>query len=279
MSGGLLSTDGEFEYGIHHQDYKINQLSIAGVKLDYLHLPQTAAKEKQVAEEAKSSVRELANKPTVTTEIQHLKITDSDFGFINKDEPNAYRVFISHTDLDVQNFSNQFVKGPAPFKLTGRFMGSGATLITGTFRPEKKGPDFDLNIAIDHTDMRPMSPLFRAYGNFTIKSGFFSFYSQLRVKGKDVNGYVKPLFKEMKVTDKRTRNEKSVFHKLYVGIVNTLSELLENPQKKVATQVHISGPQAGPHMNTWEAIENLVQNAFFRSILPGFTNSIPPFER
>jgi Domain of Unknown Function (DUF748) len=279
VTGGLLSTAGHFEYGIKDQIYRLGELSITDVKVDFIHPPRTPSRVQHVAKEAAKTAKRLANQPTVTTEIKHLAISDSDFGFVNKAASAPYRVFISHTDLQVENFSNQFLKGPARFKLTGRFMGSGATQITGVFRPEKQGPDFDLNIAIEHTEMRPMSPLFRAYGNFAIQSGFFSFYSQLSVKGKAVNGYVKPLFKNMQVTDKRTKNEKSLFHKVYVGILKALSELLENPQEKVATRVHISGSQESPHLNTLQAIENLIRNAFFKSILPGFSKSIHLSER
>ena len=39
-------------------------------------------------------------------------------------------------------------------KLTGAFMGTGNTVVSGTFRPEGKSPDFDLDIKIEKTQMR-----------------------------------------------------------------------------------------------------------------------------
>lgn len=279
VTGGILTTDGNLEYGVRNQTYKLRELAIDGVKLDYVHLDATAEAEKQTAKQAARSARELSNKPTVTTEIARLKITNGDFGLVNKAADPKYRIFLSDTDLSVENFSNQFTKGPAKFELTGKFMGSGSSRITGAFRPEKNGPDFDLKVAIERTRMKPMSDLFRAYGNFAIEAGLFSFYSELAVKNGAVKGYVKPLFKDMKVTDKRTKHEKSLFHKLYVGIVGAISELLENPQKKVATKADISGALENPHTSTWQVIERLIQNAFFKSILPGFSESIPSSEK
>ncbi len=36
-------------------------------------------------------------------------------------------------------------------------MGSGPTQVQATFRPESKGPDLDLTLSIENTDMRRMN--------------------------------------------------------------------------------------------------------------------------
>jgi hypothetical protein len=47
--------------------------------------------------------------------------------------------------------------------------------------------------------------------------------------------------------------------------------LLQNrPRNEVATQTDISGELDSPEVSTWQIIGNLVQNAFFNAILPGF---------
>lgn len=200
---------------------------------------------------------------------------NGEFGFVNEAADQRYRLLISDTEFFIRNFSNQFVKGAAEFGLRGKFMGTGKTLVTGVFRPEKKGPDFRLDVSIENTAMKPMSDLFRAYGNFEIEEGLFFFYSELRVEVDKINGYVKPMFQDMKVTDNRNEEERSIFHKLYIGILRGLTELLENPQDRVATQADISGPLEDPSASTWQIIQRLVQNAFFKSILPGFSENIP----
>jgi hypothetical protein len=275
VSGGFLSTSGTIEYGIDNQIYLLHDLTLEGPRVDFVHAAETAPKEKEMAGKAAEKAKELSNEPTVTTEIRNLKIVNGEFGFANQATDPKYRLFISDTEFFIRNFSNQFVKGPAEFGLMGKFMGTGKTLITGVFRPEKNGPDFSLEVTIENTEMKPMSDLFRAYGNFAIEKGLFSFYSELKVEVDRINGYVKPMFRDMKVTDKRTKSERSIFHKLYVGIVKGLTELLENPQERVATEASISGPLEDPRANTWEIIQRLVQNAFLKSILPGFSKSIP----
>jgi len=155
-------------------------------------------------------------------------------------------------------------------------MGTGDTVITGTFRPETKNPDFDVNIAIENTQMPSMSDLFRAYGNFDIKSGLFSFYSEVRVKNNMVTGYVKPLFENMKVYDRsQYKKEEGVLHKAYVGLINGASKLLKNrPNREVATKTDISGPIENPKTSTGQVILNLIRNAFIKAILPGFEKEV-----
>ena len=116
-----------------------------------------------------------------------------------------------------------------------------------------------------------MSDLFRAYGNFDIRQGLFSFYTELTIKNNMINGYVKPLFKDLEVDDLRTGKQKNLFHRTYIAIVKGLTKLLENPEtKQVATEATISGPVGGKKTNTWQVIVNLIRNAFIQAILPGF---------
>lgn len=205
-----------------------------------------------------------------------MDISNSTFGYINKASDPNYRVFISQVTGAMTNFSNHFEEGPAVAQLKGKFMGTGATTATATFRSEKKSPDFNLNLAIVDTRMPPMSDLFRAYGNFDIRQGLFSLFAELTIRNNMINGYVKPLFKDLEVDDLRTEKQRNLFHRTYIAIVRGLSKLLENPKtKQVATEATISGPVSeGKKTSTWQVIVNLVRNAFVQAILPGFEREV-----
>jgi hypothetical protein len=154
-------------------------------------------------------------------------------------------------------------------------MGSGQAQAAATFRPEDKGPDFDLEVRIEDTDMTTMNDMLRAYGKFDVVRGLFSFYTELKVKHQTVDGYIKPLFRELKAYDKRQDAEKSVFRKLYEKLVGGVSTLLQNwtPRREVATKTEVHGDlqgAGGTKVDTGAALVNLVRNAFFRAILPGF---------
>ena len=157
----------------------------------------------------------------------------------------------------------------------GLFMGKGKATASATFRPEAKGPDFDLKVAIEDTPLVTMNDLLRAYGKFDVTAGVFSFFTELSVRNNHIEGYVKPLFRDMQVYDKRQDAEKSFFRKTYEKLVGGISKLLENPPRdEVATKADISGPVQNPNSNTWQVIGRLIQNAFFKAILPGFDEQL-----
>jgi hypothetical protein len=123
--------------------------------------------------------------------------------------------------------------------------------------------------------MTKMNDMLRAYGKFDVVAGKFSFYSELRVKNGQINGYVKPLFQDMQVYDKRQDAEKSAFKKLYEKLVGGISKLLENKERdEVATKANISGPVSNPNSSTLQVIGKLIENAFIRAILPGFDEQL-----
>jgi hypothetical protein len=273
VSKGTLSAMGNVEYAPAQKILDLKTLDIQEVNINYLRLPQTTETEKQRLQKAVEKAEELSNEPTTKIRVDTLTIKGA-MGYINRTTEPNYRLFIDDVTVTVSNFSNQFAEGEATLEMAGKFMGSGDTVVKGTFRPESKQPDFDLDIAIVETQMPPMSNLFRAYGNFDIKAGLFSFFSELRIKGGEIDGYVKPLFKNMEVYDRRSEQEKSLFQKLYIAVVRGITGLLENPRQEVATRTDISGPVTGPETDTFETVINLIRNAFIQSILPGFEEEV-----
>jgi len=90
-----------------------------------------------------------------------------------------------------------------------------------------------------------------------------------------VDGYVKPLFREVDVYDVRQDKKKNIFRQLYEGILGGLSWLLENrPRDQVATSTRISGRLSNPETSTLDVVVGLIQNAYFQAILPGLERSI-----
>ena len=116
-----------------------------------------------------------------------------------------------------------------------------------------------------------MNDLLRAHGNFDVTGGRFSMYTEISVKNRQMSGYVKPLFQDMTVYDARQDRDKSVLRKAYEGVVGGVARVLQNrPREEVATRIELSGRLENPNAGIIETIVGLVQNAFFKAILPGF---------
>jgi Domain of Unknown Function (DUF748) len=271
---GVLGADGSFEYARQGTTVRIKELDLHNVVADYIH-DAPEAPIKKVAKEVGKTAREHSNEPTFEVRLDQVRVNDGQLGYVNRAAKPEYHVFFSQANLNIENFSNHLKDGVARGRAEGKFMGSGPSVIDLAFRPESKGPDFNITMSIENTDMRAMNNLFRAYGNFDVVGGKFSFYSDLKVRQGKVGGYVKPLFRDMDVYDRRQDREKSLFRKLYEGLIGGISSLLTNaPREEVATKTTLSGDIEAPQTSTWETIGRLIQNAFFRAILPGFDREV-----
>ena len=271
---GVVSAAGFTEYTPDVARMILQKVTLDGIDADYIHQVPSAPPE-EITKKVGQTARKYSNEPTLEFKVDELEVRNSQLGIVNRAEKPPYRVFFTDVTIEIQNFSNQLKDGVARGKAKAKFMGSGPSQIEFVFRPENKGPDFNLILAIDNTDMRTMNDLFRAYGNFDVVAGMFSFYSEIKVRQGKIDGYVKPLFRDIKVYDQRQDREKSVFRKLYEGLVGGIAGLLQNrPREEVATQTSISGDIESPQTSTWETVLRLIQNAFFKAILPGFEKEV-----
>ena len=271
LKRGVLSAVGMIEYAPDVKIVHLRQATLNRLQADYIHTAQTKEVEKRRVEKVKQVAREVSNAPGILVRADQLRMVQGTLGLVNRAARPEYRLFLEDAEVHLQNFSNQLTEGTAVAKVTGRFMGTGRTVVGANFRPETQGPDFALAAAIEDTDMRALNPLLRAYGKFDVAQGVFSMYTEIRVKNGAVQGYVKPLLRELDVYNTRQDQAKGPFQKLYEAVVGGVTEILENfPRDEVATQVDLSGPLENPQASTWQALVNLIQNAFFRAILPGF---------
>ena len=272
VRGGTLSAESRVEYAAEFQDVELRTLEVTSLDADYTYRAAGPKPERVAVKTAKEAAEQIANEPETRVRAERIHVTGA-IGLVNQSAPQPYRVYFSDVDLVVENFSNHFSEGPATAHGTAQFLGSGRTAISGTFRPEDNGPDFDLFVRIEDTDMRQMNDILRAHGKFDVARGLFSLYSELRVRNRQVTGYMKPLFRDVQVYERRQDVEKSALRKLYEKIVGGLSTLLENrtPREEVATKASIHGRREGDTMlSTGQAILNVIRNAFFDAILPGF---------
>jgi hypothetical protein len=268
---GTLSAAGDLEYAPTVRLVHLRQLTIDRLRADYLHTAQTAVVEKRRVQQVQQAAQEVSNAPGILLRADQVRLTHSTLGFVNRAARPDYRLFLEGAEVDVHNFSNQLTEGTAVAKVTGKFMGSGRTVVGASFRPETQGPDFALAASIEHTKMPALNPLLRAYGKLDVVGGFSSVYTEMRVQNRAVQGYVKPLIRELDVYDTQQDQAKGLFQQLYEAAAGGVSALLENfPRDEVATKADIAGPLENPQASTWQVVVTLIQNAFFQAILPGF---------
>jgi hypothetical protein len=268
---GVLSTKGHIEYSPVIKQAILSHVMLENVGVDYVHSAQTKDAEKNVARTTAQTAENLTNHPEWLLRIDQGKILNSEIGFVNEAVSPRYRIYMSEANIGLDNFSNRLSEGTAYFKMTGKFMGSGLTQVSATFRPERESPDFDLQMRMVNTRMRSLNDVLRAYGGVDVVNGVFSFFTELTVTKGSIKGYVKPLFKDVDVYDPGQDQDKALLQQLYEGVVGGTLTVFENtPRNEVATKAELSGPVKSPTMSTWQVLAGLIENAFFKAILPGF---------
>ena len=275
VQGGTLDARGRVEYGPTIKLVDLEQAVIRNVRVDYVHTRKDAGVAPRAAMKTESALGQAAQRSDLILRVEDFRIVGADVGLVNKTATPEFRLFLRDTELRVRNVSNQLNEGIGRIEMRGKFMGSGATLVVANLRPDQRGADFDADIKIENTDMTTMNDILRAYGKFDVAGGNFSFFSELRVKNGHLNGYIKPLFKDVKAYDPEQDRDKGFGRRLYERMISGVFKVLQNrPRKEVATKIDISGSLEGPSGSTLQAIGRLLQNAFFAAILPGFDRQV-----
>jgi hypothetical protein len=280
LSAGTFGGGGQVEYAPEVTILDLDEVRVDGLRGDYTYRKRTAEPVKQAAAKTAEAAGEVSNKPDVLLKAKRISASGATVGFVNADATPRYRVFLADTDLVIENFTNQRTEGTATARLDGRFMGSGVARVRATFRPETHGPDFDVDARIENTDLKALNDLLRAHAKVDVASGVFSVYSEVGVKAGTIKGYVKPLFRDLDVYSPEQDEEKSFGAKLKEKAADLVGKLLRNrPREEVATVVPIEGQVKDPKASTWDTLIGLVQNAFFKAILPGFEREVRGLRR
>jgi hypothetical protein len=285
LAGGILAADGDLETSPSVRNLRLSKLSLADVKLDYVQGKAGSAEPRAPATPPTASVAAKSKGPPSSDpewaiRLDQALISSSEFGFVNREKDPGYRAYFSRLEGSILGLGNRASGARARYDLRGRFLGSGETHLTGSFREGASSPDFDLNLRIESTDMTLMNDLLRSYGKFDVVAGSFSFYSELKAQDGRIEGYVKPLFKGMDVYDRRQDRDKSAFRKVYEMLVGGVAGLLKNRERKqVVTVATVSGRLDQPDTSGWQIAVRLIGNAFFQSILPGFDRELGALPR
>ena len=270
-TGGLLSAKGTLEYTPKTQKAHLTEVQFEDLRVDYVTSTATKAQEEAHAKQALQLAKDVRNSPQVVVQVDSLRLSRSQIGFIDEAAKPPYRLFMSDVSLKLTNLSNQANQGRSEFHAQGAFMGSGKTMLSGGFLPTAKPANFAIQLRLEDAKLTDLNKFLLAHTGVDVADGLFSVYTELTVKGGRVEGYLKPLVKNLRVFDKQKDRAKPLGKRVEIHVVQWLATLFKNrSSKQVATITRISGSTSDPKLSEWEAIRKLLGNGLFRAILPGF---------
>jgi len=135
-------------------------------------------------------------------------------------------------------------------------------------------PAFDLSAEIRGANLVLLNDFFKAYGKFDVSRGSFGLYTEFAATGGKFKGYVKPIIKDLKVKGLEDRND-NFFQKAKETVVDAAAFVLKNHKKEqLATKIPVEGTFSNPSVDSWEAVWEVLRNAFIEALMPSIDNEI-----
>ncbi len=269
--GGFLSVNGAMEYTPEAQTAHLTEVLLENLQVDYVTSKATEAVEKARGKQLLKAAKSVRNAPQLLLQVDTLRLMNSQIGFVNKGGDPPYRLFMSDADLTLKNLSNHSDLGRSTFRGQGAFLGSGHTVVSGGFLSTAKAADFDLHLKMKDARLPDLNRFLLSYAGVDVAEGRFSVFSELTVKNGRIEGYIKPLIKNLKIYDKKKDQGKRFGKRVEMHLLQFLAYVFKNRStQEVAAVVRISGPTSAPGTDEWEVIRRLLANGFARAVLPGF---------
>jgi hypothetical protein len=193
-----------------------------------------------------------------------------------------FRAFASKPPLDlpltnleasVENLTNvrdDISPMAATVKATGLALGHAKLEYEMKIDPFSYKPTFQLALRLLGLDVTKLNDLANAYGGVDFEDGWFNLVVELNGQEGQLDGYVKPLFRHLKVFNPiRDAQKDNPIQYFWEAIVGAAAEILKNqPRDQVATLIPVTGDVTSPNQDILATIGNVLRNAFIRAYLP-----------
>ncbi|MBC8107077.1 MAG: DUF748 domain-containing protein [Anaerolineae bacterium] len=205
--------------------------------------------------------------------INSVKIHDGSVHFRTFTSEEPVDVYLSQLEASIDNLTNirdEIAPLITTITATGLAMDQAKFEYQMRMNPFSYRPTFHMAVRLLGLDVTKTNNLARAYGAFDFESGWFDLVIEMDVKEGLVEGYVKPLFRNLKVFSLRKDiREDNVLELFWEAMVGVATNLLKNPPRdQLATLVPFRGDMSGPQTDVLAAIGNVLRNAFIRAYLP-----------
>jgi hypothetical protein len=119
-----------------------------------------------------------------------------------------------------------------------------------------------------------LNSFFDGYASVDVKSGVFEMYTEMAAANGNFTGYVKPLFKDMRILDLK-KDAKKPLKLLWEGVVEGLTQLLTNHSTgQLGTKILLSGTFDNPKEDILSTIGGILKNAFIKALQPGIEGTV-----
>lgn len=203
--------------------------------------------------------------------ISNITLNDGRIAFRNFDSTPPVNIQLTELHAEVTNLTNiagQDGKRVADLKLNAKLLNSASMEMDAQFDPFVSN-DFLISLKTESVSLPLLNDFAQAYASFDFRAGTGEVISELKASGGRLNGYVKPLFKDVDILDWEqdvVKDDDGVFQLSWEGLSGGLAGLFtNNSSDKVATQINITGSLDNPEISAFDAIIEALKNAFIEA--------------
>jgi len=180
---------------------------------------------------------------------------------------------------EIRNIRNVEEKSntlPSPVIASGDVPGYGGTMnFSANMNLLKKVPDLDYNLRFSNLQLVKLNELARAYANVDFERGTLSVYSEMAMLNGKLNGYLKPLTKDMQIFKLNEHENRSVGKFFTELIAQGGTAILKNQKHdQVATRIPLNGTVDNIETFVWPTIFGVLRNAYIEAFKGEFDNNI-----
>ncbi|SFC36047.1 protein of unknown function [Parapedobacter composti] len=208
--------------------------------------------------------------------VNRFEVRNGSIRYIDSNTSPIVDIALEKAHIVAENLKNTARKGEKlPSNLQAEAQAYGGTLtLYMELDALARRPTFDLTAEIEGANLPELNDFFIAYGKFDVSQGTFGLYSEFAADGGRYKGYVKPIIKGLEVMGTEDRKD-GFFQRAKEAVVEAVTQLLENPKaEQVATRVPIEGSFGETNVLVWEAVWQLIKNAFIEALMPSVDHQI-----
>lgn len=204
--------------------------------------------------------------------LDEVQINDGRISFRNFNSKPPVNMNATDVNASIHNLTNvvdKEGKRDARFEGKALLLGHAPLETTATFDPLSNFEDFEFRLRAKDIELKSMNDFASAYGKFDFNAGHGDVVIEAKAKKAQVNGYIKPLLRDVEVfnwqQDVENKN-KSIFRSVWEALVGGTETVLKNQAKnQFATKVELSGNVHQQNISAFEAFLQILRNGFVQA--------------
>lgn len=183
---------------------------------------------------------------------------------------------------NLTNVRDQQGRRDASFAAKARLFGDAKVESSATFDPFSDFDDFQFRLRASDITLRQLNDFASAYGKFDFNAGSGDVVIEAQAENGRLNGYIKPLLRDVEVFDWQQDVEnqnKGVLRSVWEALVGAGQTVLKNqPKNQFATRVELRGSVHQQDISAFEAFLQILRNGFVQAFNARYEQPKPDAE-